>query len=59
VDYITKLVEEKALTRAMQQAVLDVLFEDIFVHFGIHREIVIDGGPQFTSHLIQKLVEKY
>ena len=33
--------------------------EDIFVCFGVPREIVTDGGPQFTSHLINKLVEKY
>ena len=35
------------------------MFQDIFVHFGIPREIVKDGGPWFTSHLIKKLVEKY
>ena len=58
-DYDTKWVDTKALTRATEQAVSDFLFEDIFVCFGIPKEIVIDGGPQFTSHLIQKLVEKY
>ena len=58
-DYVTKWVEAKALTRATKQAISDFLFEDIFVHFGIPREIVTDGGPQFTSHLIKKLVEKY
>ena len=59
IDYVTKWVEAKALTRATEQVVLDLLFENIFAHFGIPREIVTDGGPQFTSHLIKKLVEKY
>ena len=58
-DYVTKWVEAKALIRATEQAVSDFLFEDIFGRFGIPREIVIDGGPQFTSHLIKKPVEKY
>jgi len=58
-DYVTKWVEAKALTRATEQVVSDFLFEDIFFRFGIPKEIVTDGGPQFTSHMIQKLVEKY
>ena len=57
--YVTKWVEVKALIIATKQVVSDFLFEDIFVCFGVPREIVIDGGPQFTSHLIQNLVEKY
>ena len=58
-DYVTQWVEAKALTRATEQAVSDFLFEDIFVRFRIPREIVTDGGPQFTSHLFKKLVKKY
>lgn len=58
-DYVTKWVEEKALTRATEQVVSDFLFKDIFVLFGIPWEIVTDRGPQFTSHRIQELVEKY
>lgn len=50
--YVTKWVEVKALTRATEQAVSDFLFEDIFIQFGIPREIVTNGGPQFTSHKI-------
>ena len=49
----------KALTRATEHAVLEFLFEDIFIGFGIPREIVTNGGPQFTSHKIYELVEKY
>ena len=49
-DYVTKWVEAKALTRATEQAILDFLFEDIFVCFGIPKEIVTDGVPNL--HLI-------
>ena len=55
-DYVTKWVEAKTLTRAIGQVVSNFLFQDIFVHFKIPREIVTDGGPQFTSHSINKLV---
>jgi transposase InsO family protein len=51
--------QAKALIKAIEQVVSDFLFEDIFVHFGVPREIVIDGGPQFTSHLIEELTKKY
>ena len=59
IDYVTKLVETKAFTRATRQAFSNFLFEDIFVQFGVPREIVTDGGPQFTSHLIDKLTKMY
>ena len=58
-DYVTKWVKEKELIRATEQVVSEFLFEDIFIRFRIPMEIVMDGGPQFTSHLIKKLVEKY
>jgi len=58
-NYVIKWDEAKPLTRAMEQVVLDFLFEDIFILIEITREIVIDGGPQFQYHMIQKLVEKY
>ena len=44
-DYVTKWVEAKALTKATEQVVSEFLFEDIFIRFGIPREIVTDGGP--------------
>ena len=59
IDYVTKRVEVKPLTRATEEAISDFLFKDILVQFGIPREIVTDGGPQFTSHKIRELVEKY
>jgi transposase InsO family protein len=35
------------------------LFEDIFVRFGVPRELITDGGPSFTSHKHEFLLSKY
>jgi transposase InsO family protein len=35
------------------------LFENIFVRFGIPKELVTDGGPPFTSHKFEALLSKY
>jgi hypothetical protein len=43
-DYVTKWVEAKPLLHANEQSVVDFLFEDIFTHFGVPREIVTDQG---------------
>jgi hypothetical protein len=59
IDYVTKWVEAKALTKATEKFVAKFLFENIFVHFGMPKEIVIDGGPQFTSQMIATLTKKY
>jgi hypothetical protein len=56
-DYATKWVEFKPLLHDNEQYVVDFLFEDIFTHFGVPREIVIDQGTQFTSNLVQKIME--
>jgi transposase InsO family protein len=58
-DYMTKWVEAKALIRASEEVVLAFLFENIFVRFGVPRELVTDGGPPFTSHKFEALLSKY
>jgi hypothetical protein len=58
-DYMTKWVEVKALIRASEESVLAFLFEDIFVRFGVSRELITDGGPPFTSHKLEVLLSKY
>jgi hypothetical protein len=40
-DYVTKWVEEKYLSRATEESVVNFLFEDIFVRFGVPREILL------------------
>jgi hypothetical protein len=58
-DYMTKWVEAKELHRATEEAILDFLFEDIFIRFGVPRELVTDGGPPFTSHGFKATLQKY
>jgi len=41
-DYVTKWVEAKALFSATENSVFSFLYEDIFTHFGVPREIVTD-----------------
>ena len=47
-----QMVEAKAIRRGTEQVVVDFLHEDIFTRFRVPRDIVIDQGTQFTSHLI-------
>eukprot|EP00253_Pinus_taeda_P023091 PITA_23091 len=58
-DYVTKWVEAKALSFATENSVVQFLFDDIFTRFGVPREIVTDQGSQFTSNLMEKLMEEY
>jgi len=58
-DYVTKRAEAKALVRETEQTVVNFLFEEIFVRYGVPREIVTDQGTQFTSRLVQEITKKY
>ena len=58
-DYVTKWVEAKALVRETEQTVVNFIFEEIFVQFGVPREIVTNQGAQFTSKLMQEIANKY
>ena len=58
-DYVTKWVESKALPFDNEKYVVNFLFEDIFTHFGVPREIETNQGSQFTSKLVDRLVEEY
>ena len=52
-------MEARALPRATKKAVVDFLFYDIFVIFGVPREIFTDQGAQFVSKHMQGIVKKY
>jgi hypothetical protein len=58
-NYMTKWVKAKALIRAFEESILAFLFKDIFVRFGFPRELIINGGPPFTSHKLEALLSKY
>lgn len=59
IDYVTKWVEAKAVARAIEDTVVTFLFEEIFVKFGVPRQIVTDQGTQFTLKLVQDLIKNY
>jgi IS30 family transposase len=58
-DYVTKWVEAKEVVKETEKAVSNFMFEEIFSRYGAPREIVSDGGAQFTSHMIVGLMKKY
>ena len=58
-DYVTKWVEAKTLFSATKHSIVSFLYEDILTLFGVPREIVTDHGSQFTSNLVEKLMEEY
>lgn len=58
-DYVTKWVEAKAIAKAIEKVVLNFLFEEICSKYGTLRDIISNGGAQFTSQMIEKLLEKY
>ena len=43
-DYVTKWVQAKALASATEPTVAYFLFEEIFIRFGVPKEIITDGG---------------
>ena len=38
---------------------IDFLYSEIFTYFGVPKEVVTDGGPQFVSHQFEALLRKY
>ena len=53
--YMTKWVEAKALPQGTEHVVSYFLNADIFTRFGVLRDIVTNGGSQFTYKLIKYL----
>jgi len=43
-NYVTKWVEAKAVTKTIENIVVTFLFEEIFVRYGMPRQIVTDQG---------------
>ena len=54
-DYLTKWVEVKTMKHAHDEKVVEFLYEEIFTHYGVPKELVIDQGAQFTSNMISEL----
>ena len=43
-DYVTKWPKAKSLSNATEKNIVDFIFEQFFVRFGVPREIVMDQG---------------
>jgi hypothetical protein len=59
IEYITTWMEERPLSAATKQVVENFLHKEIFITYGIPREIVTYGGAQFTSKNIKNITELY
>jgi hypothetical protein len=57
-EYMTKWVEEKTLPNATEEVVIKFLFK-LFVWYGLPREIITNGGSQFTGHRITATLDSY
>ena len=56
-DYLIKWVEVKAMKHAHDEKVVEFLYEDIFTHYGVPKELVTNQGAQLTSNLILELMK--
>ena len=57
-EYVTKWVEVEALPRATEDSVIQFLFH-LFVRYGLPREIITDGGPQFVGNRLAATLNYY
>eukprot|EP00253_Pinus_taeda_P013267 PITA_13267 len=57
-EYVTKWVEAEALPRATEESVIQFLLH-LFVRYGLPREIITDGRPQFAGNRIATTLNNY
>jgi hypothetical protein len=48
-DYMNKWVEVVALPNATEEAIIKFIFE-LFVCYGLTKEVIMDGGSKFIEH---------
>jgi hypothetical protein len=58
-DYVTKWGEVKALPHATEQSLINFIFKDILLDLEYLEKIVINQGAQFTSKLVQSILQEY
>eukprot|EP00253_Pinus_taeda_P013007 PITA_13007 len=57
-DYVTKWVEAESLPKATEDSVIQFLFH-LFVRYGLPRELITDGGPQFVGNKLATTLNNY
>jgi hypothetical protein len=55
---MTKWVEAEALPNATEEVVIKFILK-LFVCYGLPREVITDGGSQFTAHRITTTLDNY
>jgi transposase InsO family protein len=55
---MTKWVEAESLPNAIEEVVIKFIFK-LFICYGLPREVIIDGGSQFTAHRITTTLDNY
>jgi hypothetical protein len=57
-NYMTKWVEAEALPNATKEVIIKFILK-LFVRYGLPREVITDGGSQFTAHRITNTLVNY
>eukprot|EP00253_Pinus_taeda_P031166 PITA_31166 len=57
-EYVTKWVEAEALPRATEDSIIQFLFH-LFLRYDLPRDIITDGGPQFSGNKIAATLNNY
>eukprot|EP00253_Pinus_taeda_P028153 PITA_28153 len=57
-DYVTKWVEAESLPKDIEGSVIQLLFH-LFVRYGLPRELITDGGPQFVGNKLAATLNNY
>eukprot|EP00253_Pinus_taeda_P028752 PITA_28752 len=57
-EYVTKWVEAEAFPRATEDSVIQFLLH-LFVRYGLPREVITDGGPQFVGYKLAATLNNY
>ena len=58
-NFVTKWVEAKVVSFAIEKNVVEFLFNEIFTRFGVPREIFSNNGSQVISNLVQGVMDQY
>lgn len=58
-NFVTKWVEARIVSFAIEKVVVEFLFSEVFTRFSVPREIVTNNGPQFISNLVKGIMDQY
>ncbi|GKV52265.1 hypothetical protein SLEP1_g58853 [Rubroshorea leprosula] len=59
VDYFTKWIEAKPLSKITERKIEEFLFNSVLCRFGIPKRIIADNGPQFRAAALRSFCDDY